>query len=395
MAQVTFTPEEIAAFPQGPPGPSGSGYSLDADGSVVGDGVTDDAPAINAFVDSVPDGSVITYAKKYRCNSTINLNGRRGLRFAGQGGYVYSLSSSGAQFITGAPDMLLFSIDNSAGLVHEGPQFWNTGFFGAHGGETLFKIGNTNRWGFGDCVMRGHSTPRSKCAVWIFNAAADSAYWWFHDTSILAFGPTGSYTAGHGGLVQTAQAAQRGSIRGGAWQGNWPSLDIQAGWGPTVVDTKFDGGNPAVRDRGVMSRFTDVHFECGTVSPCSGYQAVLGASTPLLNGCTFSKGGANAGSSGWKIDAGVWGSQIIAPTYINLETNFVDNGSDTLMLRGVSAKTLAYLSLGGVGHYRGAGSPEGAVAAKVGSLYQRTDGGAGTTLYVKEAGSGATGWAGK
>lgn len=43
----------------------------------------------------------------------------------------------------------------------------------------------------------------------------------------------------------------------------------------------------------------------------------------------------------------------------------------------------------------GAGSPEGAVTAVVGSLYTRTDGGAVTTLYVKETGSGNTGWVAK
>lgn len=42
----------------------------------------------------------------------------------------------------------------------------------------------------------------------------------------------------------------------------------------------------------------------------------------------------------------------------------------------------------------GSGSPEGVVTANVGSLFLRTDGGAGTTLYVKESGTGNTGWAG-
>jgi hypothetical protein len=41
------------------------------------------------------------------------------------------------------------------------------------------------------------------------------------------------------------------------------------------------------------------------------------------------------------------------------------------------------------------GSPEGAVVAKVGSLVTRTDGGATTTLYVKESGTGNTGWVAK
>lgn len=43
----------------------------------------------------------------------------------------------------------------------------------------------------------------------------------------------------------------------------------------------------------------------------------------------------------------------------------------------------------------GDGSPEGKVEAPVGSLYTRTDGAPGTTLYVKEAGTNNTGWVAK
>ncbi|MDP4095479.1 phage tail protein [Paenibacillus sp. P96] len=42
--------------------------------------------------------------------------------------------------------------------------------------------------------------------------------------------------------------------------------------------------------------------------------------------------------------------------------------------------------------FSGNGSPEGALPAPVGSLYRRWDGGTGSTLYVKESGSGNTGW---
>ena len=45
--------------------------------------------------------------------------------------------------------------------------------------------------------------------------------------------------------------------------------------------------------------------------------------------------------------------------------------------------------------YSGTGSPEGVVVAPVGSLYTRTDGGASTTLYVKESGTDETGWVAK
>lgn len=48
----------------------------------------------------------------------------------------------------------------------------------------------------------------------------------------------------------------------------------------------------------------------------------------------------------------------------------------------------------------GEGHPEGLVTADQGSLYLRSDGGAGTTLYVKESGgtgdsATSTGWVGK
>jgi len=45
--------------------------------------------------------------------------------------------------------------------------------------------------------------------------------------------------------------------------------------------------------------------------------------------------------------------------------------------------------------FAGFGSPEGVVTAIVGSTYNRLNGGAATTLYVKESGSGNTGWIGK
>lgn len=43
----------------------------------------------------------------------------------------------------------------------------------------------------------------------------------------------------------------------------------------------------------------------------------------------------------------------------------------------------------------GSSSPEGAITAYPGSIYMCTSGGAGTSLYVKESGSGNTGWVGK
>lgn len=51
--------------------------------------------------------------------------------------------------------------------------------------------------------------------------------------------------------------------------------------------------------------------------------------------------------------------------------------------------------LGGPRWLHGTGSPEGVVSAPVGSFFSRTNGGVGTSFYVKESGVGNTGWAAK
>jgi hypothetical protein len=52
---------------------------------------------------------------------------------------------------------------------------------------------------------------------------------------------------------------------------------------------------------------------------------------------------------------------------------------------------------GSGGHFDliGPGSPESVVVGGIGSTYRRTDGGAGTSFYVKQSGTGTTGWAAK
>lgn len=69
--------------------------------------------------------------------------------------------------------------------------------------------------------------------------------------------------------------------------------------------------------------------------------------------------------------------------------------SNRMSLAGNVLSVASGLNIGSARYRTGAGSPEGVVTAPVGSLYTRTDGGAGTTLYVKESGTGNTGWVAK
>lgn len=64
-------------------------------------------------------------------------------------------------------------------------------------------------------------------------------------------------------------------------------------------------------------------------------------------------------------------------------------------LAGTTRLQIAEYGSGGPSDRKGTGSPEGVVTAVVGSTFRRTDGGAGTSFYVKESGTGNTGWVAK
>ncbi len=64
-------------------------------------------------------------------------------------------------------------------------------------------------------------------------------------------------------------------------------------------------------------------------------------------------------------------------------------------LRDLRATALNRIHTLGARLISGSGTPEGSVAAPIGTLFTRTDGGASTTLYVKESGTGNTGWVAK
>jgi len=68
-----------------------------------------------------------------------------------------------------------------------------------------------------------------------------------------------------------------------------------------------------------------------------------------------------------------------------------DDSTNRMSLSSSVLSTSGY-NIGSVQIRSGSGTPEGAVTAPVGSLFLRTNGGTGTTLYIKESGVGNTGW---
>ena len=92
--------------------------------------------------------------------------------------------------------------------------------------------------------------------------------------------------------------------------------------------------------------------------------------------------GVNTNSSRWTaegsavIGTGVISANNINPGTIGAQYNVIDQATNLLTLYG-------------------SGTPEGSITASVGSLYLNKSGGASTTLYIKESGTGNTGWIAK
>jgi hypothetical protein len=95
----------------------------------------------------------------------------------------------------------------------------------------------------------------------------------------------------------------------------------------------------------------------------------------------LSLAGLNTNSSRWTaVGSAVIGTTVISannvnPAAIGLQYSIIDQGANIRVEYGT-------------------GTPEASITANVGSLFINKSGGAGTTLYVKQSGTGNTGWAG-
>jgi hypothetical protein len=123
----------------------------------------------------------------------------------------------------------------------------------------------------------------------------------------------------------------------------------------------------------------------------SGGVAWLRADSPLHMLRIFDRGIVriyNQGSGAYTVnlDGGTTDGEILVRN---------SSGQDVVQLRASDGRVKCqYVQFGGspVQILFGTGSPEGVVAANRGSLYLRTDGAYGTTLYQKISGTGSTGW---
>jgi len=200
---------------------------------------------------------------------------------------------------------------------------------------------------------------------------------------------------------------------------NTPNLGIElvddgdTTWGDayrsamTTIDSWFGGTAGTIRS--------------GTGNPEGVVTAPVGALYRRTDGGTGTSlwvKESGTGNTGWKaVVTGLGSSNVLVPGSLEVDGALDHDGSTVGFYgtapaakptvsgqrngsAGLASALTALAALGlltdsttaGAATSSGTGSPEGVVTATVGAIYQRTDGGVGTTLYVKETGSGNTGW---
>jgi hypothetical protein len=176
--------------------------------------------------------------------------------------------------------------------------------------------------------------------------------------------------------------------------------DLSFGSTGQKIVADFSNGNQALRTAFQTSttngatRLTVIPNGIGTIAAANLYDRIDVANASILNlnmvGGSESQINSNRNGTGTFLPLGIY-------TNGTKQVNVATTGDVSVLTGNLVIGTAGKgISLpGGITWTSGAGSPEGVVTAPVGSLYSRSDGGLLSSLYVKESGSGNTGWVGK
>ena len=261
--------------------------------------------------------------------------------------------------------------------------------FQSSGGTRIFSVNDSgpelsnntqlrlrrNDTGFGGITVSSSNTLSIRGAggnIQFTNYANDAALMLLSDNGILTLNGSSSLAGATVGTVNATLSASSGTQYGlvvaptltQSGTASYTALRINA------TETSVGSGAKKLIDAqaGGTSRF--IVSNDGTVNLGSPDGALFGAMF-VSNSSSFVLRAAGANG-------------ILFNNSTNTQQIFKVDNTGIMSISGTTATVRA-----------GSGSPESAVSAAVGSLYLRTDGASGTTLYVKESGSGTTGWVAK
>lgn len=184
------------------------------------------------------------------------------------------------------------------------------------------------------------------------------------DFDVIVTGGGGSGAALRAHVSQDGRVAAVEITNSGSGYTSVPTLDFSNGSGTGAAATaKVGVSNLGGKQLKFLAFGSDFRMTSGTVIRLP---APAGSTITVSNGGTLTLIGAEAV---YYADGLSSGNGSLWPTTITMP--------------------------GGITWTVGTGSPEGVVTAPVGSFFSRSDGGVSTTLYVKQSGTGNTGWVGK
>jgi hypothetical protein len=161
----------------------------------------------------------------------------------------------------------------------------------------------------------------------------------------------------------------------------------------TVIGGKYQG-----RNAGTVGSWMDVDYASGVMVSSvnvSRYTNVINTTANSTDNCIYVSGLNGIGYANFNSGVANKVSGTFPATVLN--SGSFRYAIKTGSINTTSAITSAggYINVDDVVWFSGAYDPEGSLTAVVGSLFSRSNGGAGTSFYVKESGTGNTGWVAK
>ena len=276
----------------------------------------------------------------------------------------------------------------------------NHGFLVGAGANVITLQSCEGKWNGAPSYGVNPSVAGSYSGLYIDNTSDGSGpYFSFRPTAISIISGDYSYNAKYGVEAQDATGLNMSGIYA---EGNLSS-DTYQHLANSISSSYADFGF-AVAGAGKTLKITQYN------------NALSQGNTFIVNGFRFGGGIASSGAAaGYIYDKSIsttnvagdiigrvvyLGADDVGPTNATYVQCDKTTGDAIYASVGTSAKHWFYsgISFGAsrtVTFSSGSGSPEGVITAAVGSIYTRTNGGAGTTLYVKESGTGNTGWVAK
>jgi hypothetical protein len=419
------------------------------DFGAVGDGVTNDTAAFQAAWSAIQatGGTIVIPTGVYLLNSPWVIDGNSSLHNFYIVGYGAELFAG--PLVTGhAIEVTRFA--NNFGLHIEGIQFNHRNNTTVAGCIELKRTANCR---VTKCSVEHHNTKAGYSAIKICQSDPldqnTGSYWNVIDEFKIRMRSGGDGTDAYAGIwiegagnASTIQNCTFSNVVNAVLFTNPPGLAYSAN-GVTISQCAFEGYTTAIAfDYTLNASYPMPRIACNRFESGNYIYRITGQTSqppyPLLffgnyyTSNAFTTSFANNANSIFvsMMDLGVTpdlprldsynsngyrfvsdnsgaGIQVVPQGGVNAGFAVTDNGgaaervfmrwtgSSDGIIGALGSLTIQMSSSPNVTITTGAGTPEAVVTASRGSIFLRNDGGAGTTLYVKESGTGNTGWVAK